>query len=291
MNHAGEIAALAALARPTAAVVTNAGSAHLEGLGSLEAIAREKASLVHALREGQPAFVGADSPRLLAAVRGREGARRHLRARRGRRRAAGSGRGSRRRGLARARRGISAVPAAARRAATRCRTRSRRSRWRATGGSTPRAVAGGARGAARRSRAAWRCVRARGARDPQGLLQRQPGFDRARRSRRSPDWPGATRRIALLGDMLELGAAAAATAPRDRRARCAARSCGQWARTRETMPRGPPSRGMEARVFADKPQAARRAARGARRPASWCCSRRSRGAALEQVLDGIDRES
>ena len=70
MNHAGEIAALAAIARPDACVITNAGSAHLENLGSLEGIAREKASLAWALHRGAPAFVGADSPRLLEAVKG-----------------------------------------------------------------------------------------------------------------------------------------------------------------------------------------------------------------------------
>ncbi|MEO5989322.1 MAG: UDP-N-acetylmuramoyl-tripeptide--D-alanyl-D-alanine ligase [Candidatus Eisenbacteria bacterium] len=70
MNNAGEITALAAIAKPHAAVVTNAGRAHLEGLGSLEAIAREKASLVHVLGKDAPAFVGADSPLLLEAVKG-----------------------------------------------------------------------------------------------------------------------------------------------------------------------------------------------------------------------------
>ncbi len=70
MNRPGEIALLAALALPGAAVITNAGSAHLEGLGSLEAIAREKAALGFALRPGAPLFAGADSPRLLAALAG-----------------------------------------------------------------------------------------------------------------------------------------------------------------------------------------------------------------------------
>ncbi len=70
MSNPGEIAALAELAKPQAAVVTNAGSAHLEGVGSLDGIAREKAALVHALGPGQPAFVGADSPRLVTAVKG-----------------------------------------------------------------------------------------------------------------------------------------------------------------------------------------------------------------------------
>src|SRR5205823_2877495 len=44
MSNPGEIATLAGIAKPTAAIVTNAGSAHLEGVGSLEGIAREKAA-------------------------------------------------------------------------------------------------------------------------------------------------------------------------------------------------------------------------------------------------------
>lgn len=70
MNAPGEIAELAKIAKPQAAVLTNAGTAHLQGLGSLEAIAREKASLAFALEAGQPAFAGADSPRLIAALAG-----------------------------------------------------------------------------------------------------------------------------------------------------------------------------------------------------------------------------
>jgi len=69
-NHPGEIAALAALVAPDAAVITNAGRAHLEGFGTLEAVAREKASLGFALPAGRPLFAGADSPRLLAALAG-----------------------------------------------------------------------------------------------------------------------------------------------------------------------------------------------------------------------------
>ena len=70
MNHAGELALLAAIARPNAAILTNAGSAHLEALGSLEAIAREKASIAYALSSHEVVFAGADSPRLLEALRG-----------------------------------------------------------------------------------------------------------------------------------------------------------------------------------------------------------------------------
>jgi UDP-N-acetylmuramoyl-tripeptide--D-alanyl-D-alanine ligase len=69
-NHPGEIRALAAVAAPGAAVITNAGWAHLEGFGTLEAVAREKASLGFALEAGAPLFAGADSPRLLRALRG-----------------------------------------------------------------------------------------------------------------------------------------------------------------------------------------------------------------------------
>ena len=45
-NAPGEVAALAALARPRMAVITNVFRAHMEGFGSLGAIAREKASLL-----------------------------------------------------------------------------------------------------------------------------------------------------------------------------------------------------------------------------------------------------
>jgi UDP-N-acetylmuramoyl-tripeptide--D-alanyl-D-alanine ligase len=72
MNHAGEIAMLAAISKPTAAVITNAGTAHLEHLGSLEAIAREKASLAASLKPNEVVFAGADSPRLLEALKGVE---------------------------------------------------------------------------------------------------------------------------------------------------------------------------------------------------------------------------
>jgi UDP-N-acetylmuramoyl-tripeptide--D-alanyl-D-alanine ligase len=72
MSAAGEIAALAAIAEPNAAVITNAGSAHLggRGLGTLDAIAAEKAALGFALAPGAPLIACAESPRLIAALRG-----------------------------------------------------------------------------------------------------------------------------------------------------------------------------------------------------------------------------
>lgn len=49
MNHEGEIAPLAALARPDVGIITNIGTAHIEFLGSREAIAKEKGALAEAL--------------------------------------------------------------------------------------------------------------------------------------------------------------------------------------------------------------------------------------------------
>ena len=45
MNHPGEIAHLATIGAPTVALVTNAQRAHLEGMGDLDEVAREKGSI------------------------------------------------------------------------------------------------------------------------------------------------------------------------------------------------------------------------------------------------------
>lgn len=71
MNHAGETAPLAALARPDVAVITAIAPVHIGHLGSIEAIADEKAELLAALEPGGTAVLPADSPllgRLLARV-------------------------------------------------------------------------------------------------------------------------------------------------------------------------------------------------------------------------------
>ena len=71
MNHAGEIAPLARLARPHVGVITSVEKAHIGFLGSIEAIADEKASIFRGLEPDGVAVLPADSPllpRLRAAV-------------------------------------------------------------------------------------------------------------------------------------------------------------------------------------------------------------------------------
>lgn len=60
MNHPGEIDYLTRLARPDVALVTNAGSAHLEGLGSVEAVARAKGEIFAGLGDHSAAVINAD---------------------------------------------------------------------------------------------------------------------------------------------------------------------------------------------------------------------------------------
>jgi UDP-N-acetylmuramoyl-tripeptide--D-alanyl-D-alanine ligase len=62
MNHAGEIAPLARLAQPNVAVITAVEKAHIGYLGSIEAIADEKAAIMQGLVSGGTAVLPADSP-------------------------------------------------------------------------------------------------------------------------------------------------------------------------------------------------------------------------------------
>lgn len=59
-NHVGEIAYSSGLAKPDVAVITNAGSAHLEGFGSRDAIAQAKGEIIASLDEHGTAVLCAD---------------------------------------------------------------------------------------------------------------------------------------------------------------------------------------------------------------------------------------
>jgi len=60
MNHFGEIEYLSRLTRPTVALITNAGEAHLAGVGSLEGVARAKGEIFTGLRTAGTAVLNAD---------------------------------------------------------------------------------------------------------------------------------------------------------------------------------------------------------------------------------------
>uniref|UniRef100_Q47AA0 UDP-N-acetylmuramoyl-tripeptide--D-alanyl-D-alanine ligase n=1 Tax=Dechloromonas aromatica (strain RCB) TaxID=159087 RepID=Q47AA0_DECAR len=60
MNHPGEIGYLAPIGAPTVALITNAQRAHLEGMGDLDEVAREKGSIFLGLPANGVAVINAD---------------------------------------------------------------------------------------------------------------------------------------------------------------------------------------------------------------------------------------
>jgi len=62
MNHPGEVAALSKLAAPDVAILTNIGVAHIEFMGSREAIAAEKGALMEAVDAQGTVILNADDP-------------------------------------------------------------------------------------------------------------------------------------------------------------------------------------------------------------------------------------
>ncbi|MBW2155876.1 MAG: UDP-N-acetylmuramoyl-L-alanyl-D-glutamate--2,6-diaminopimelate ligase [Deltaproteobacteria bacterium] len=65
MNRPGEIERLAQICLPDLGVITNIGPAHLEGLGSLDAVMHAKGELLGKIKPGGTAVLNADDSRLL----------------------------------------------------------------------------------------------------------------------------------------------------------------------------------------------------------------------------------
>jgi UDP-N-acetylmuramoyl-tripeptide--D-alanyl-D-alanine ligase len=62
MNHFGEIRALVDMVRPQVAIITTIAPAHLEFFGNLESIADAKSEIFEGLEPGGPALIPADNP-------------------------------------------------------------------------------------------------------------------------------------------------------------------------------------------------------------------------------------
>ena len=78
MRGAGQIEYLTKIAEPDVAVVVNAGTAHIELLGSTDAIARAKAEIWMGLRDGGTVVLPADDARLEAHARAHRPKARHV---------------------------------------------------------------------------------------------------------------------------------------------------------------------------------------------------------------------
>ena len=77
VSHPGDMARIASIAAPTMAVYTNIGDAHLEYLGSREGVLKEKSSMNMYLPEEAAVFCNGDDP-LLATMPCRDGLRKVL---------------------------------------------------------------------------------------------------------------------------------------------------------------------------------------------------------------------
>lgn len=73
IRHEGDIAELCSIARPNVALITCVGIAHLESMGSIGAIAREKGSLLSFVKPGGRAVFNVDDDRVRAMADGFDG--------------------------------------------------------------------------------------------------------------------------------------------------------------------------------------------------------------------------
>lgn len=67
MSNAGEISVLSQTAEPTIAIISNIGVSHMESLGSRENILKAKLEILDGLREGCPLMLNGDDPYLMSA--------------------------------------------------------------------------------------------------------------------------------------------------------------------------------------------------------------------------------
>ena len=67
-NHAGEMSVLTRIAEPDIAIIMNAAPEHLEGLGNLDGVRKEEASIIEHLRPHGLLVVNGDDPALLSHV-------------------------------------------------------------------------------------------------------------------------------------------------------------------------------------------------------------------------------
>lgn len=72
-NHPGELAPLSRIAQPDIAVITSIGAEHLEGFGDMAGVVAEEASILEGLLCNGLLLVNGDYPELLAAVAGWKG--------------------------------------------------------------------------------------------------------------------------------------------------------------------------------------------------------------------------
>jgi UDP-N-acetylmuramoyl-tripeptide--D-alanyl-D-alanine ligase len=286
MNAPGEIEELTRVVMPGSGVITNAGRAHLERFGTIERVAHEKAALARALGAHETAFIGADSPALRDAVRGVKcrvvtyglAADADIRPR-----------AVEDLGPDGSRFEVEGFPPVHLRLIGRHMVANAMAAIAVTKtyGLDPEAVARSIETHAP-ARGRMELRRVRGATLLVDCYNANPDATRAALETLA-SWPGATHRLAVLGDMLELGERSAEL---HRETAAAARDADVWTvgRFADDTTAGARAAGLATRTFADR-EALREALRTALAPGWVVLVKASRGAALEKVLEGIEEDA